>query len=118
MDDSFSYSDDYEEYDPYQDDIEPESEPESIGKYGRLRKKFLLEERRAVYDALIIKGTLNDHLVYHDKRVRSVKALLVAELARRYPPPDRARDRAGWERHMAILDGRAEKIVLSRFVYK
>ena len=89
-----------------------------IGQYGRLRKKFLQENRRTEYETLLLKGLLHTHLVFYNKQARSLKAKLVAELAKRYPPPDKVSNRAGWEQHMFILDNRAEKIVLSRFIYQ
>ncbi|MDR3331391.1 MAG: TnpV protein [Synergistaceae bacterium] len=110
------FDDRYEEM--FYDQVAFDVEDRPIGQYGRLRKKFLEESKRASYDALLIKGMLNSHLVAWDRRARAMKAKLVAELSKRYPPPDRARNREEWKSHMEILEDRAEKIVLSRFLYK
>jgi hypothetical protein len=110
-----SQLDDWLPYDPEPNDALLER---PIGEYGKLRKRFLEEKKKQTYDALLIKGLLNAHLIAYDRRARSMKAKLIAELTRRYPPPERARGRDSWERHMKELSDRAEKIVLSRFLYR
>ena len=43
------------------------AQTEPIGKYGRLRKKYLKENHSSLYQAMLIKGTLDEHLVETDR---------------------------------------------------
>ncbi len=40
---------------------------EPIGKYGKLRKKYLRENHNSLYQAMLIQGTLDEHLAEIDR---------------------------------------------------
>lgn len=46
----------------YPDLILPEDTNDPIGRYGRMRKEYLKEYRKAYYTKLILEGKLNQHL--------------------------------------------------------
>ncbi len=46
----------------YPDLILPEDTQYPIGRYGRMRKEYLKEHRKAYYTNLILEGRLNQHL--------------------------------------------------------
>ena len=45
----------------------PDTEKISIGKYGRMRQRYLKEHRGVLYHAMILDGTLWNHLAKVDK---------------------------------------------------
>ena len=45
----------------------PDTEKISIGKYGRMRQRYLKEHRGVLYNAMILDGTLWSHLAEVDK---------------------------------------------------
>ena len=57
----------------------PKSPEKTIGVYGRMRKIFLKTYHRSIYSAMMIKGTLLDHLaevdeICHREYIKRVKA--------------------------------------------
>ncbi len=53
-----------------------------IGKYGMMRKKYLKQNRRGIYSAMMLKGTLMEHLHDVDIAARDQIELLVSEMAK------------------------------------
>ena len=47
--------------------LPPDAEDYQIGKYGRLRKQYLKEHRRALYTCMMTDGTLWKHLAEIDR---------------------------------------------------
>lgn len=47
--------------------LPPDAEDYQIGKYGRLRQRYLKEHRRALYTNLMIEGKLMMHLAEIDR---------------------------------------------------
>ena len=45
----------------------PKSPENPIGFYGRMRRDYLKQNHRSIYSAMMLKGTLHDHLVEIDK---------------------------------------------------
>ena len=54
----------------YIPDIQCGMEKRNVGKYGRLREKFLKEHRKAMFDHLVASEELVNHLVSLDKEAR------------------------------------------------
>ena len=62
----------------------PKSPEKSIGSYGRMRKIYLKNYHHGIYSAMMIKGTLLDHLtevdeLCHTKYNERVKAMAEAQ---------------------------------------
>ena len=45
----------------------PEPPNRPLGIYGRMRRDYLKQNHRSIYSAMMIKGTLHDHLAKIDK---------------------------------------------------
>ena len=45
----------------------PEPLNRSLGIYGRMRRDYLKQNHRSIYSAMMLKGTLHDHLAEIDK---------------------------------------------------
>ena len=62
----------------------PESPKKPIGSYGRMRKIFLKSYHPSIYSAMMIKGTLLDHLAEvdetcHKEYIKRVKQIAAAQ---------------------------------------
>ena len=90
-----------------------------IGKYGMLRKTFLREHRKGTYSAMLLDGTLYDHLQdideqAHDFIFRTVKKMAACEGVNELL---KANDQMGWVQRMNGIKARAEEIVLRELIY-
>ena len=95
-----------------------EEKPERpIGKYGRMRLRFLQENRGLDYEKMLLNCELGTHLEDTEEAANDRMDFLVGSLMKRFPPPDKAADMMGWVAHMNNLRAMAEETVLSEIVY-
>lgn len=93
----------------------PQSTP--LGKYGRMRKKFLQEHRPNLYTELLITGELMNSL--HQTEQETLKQLekMKSGLLLTNPAPEKANDSLAWTRHMEQIRIQAEELILPETVY-
>lgn len=91
----------------------------SIGKYGMLRKTFLREHRKGTYSAMLLDGTLYDHLQDIDEQAHDFISRAVKEMTAREGVNEslKANDQMEWVRRMNGIKVRAEEIVLRELIY-
>ena len=96
-----------------------ESEHQPIGKYGRLRKRYLKKYRPVLYTNLLTTGKLNQHLAEIDEACERRMELLISQMARQEGVTEelKAADQMEWVRRMNSIRSRAEETVLSELVY-
>ena len=96
-----------------------ENEQRHLGKYGRLRKRYLKEHRCVLYTNLLVSDKLGHHLVEIDKACEERMELLTKQMARREGETEalKAADQMEWVRRMNSINNRAEEIVLHELVY-
>lgn len=96
-----------------------ETEVQSIGKYGRMHKRYLKEYQPALYSNLLLTGTLFEHLTEIDKACEEQMELLTKQMAQREGVTEalKAADQMEWVRRMNSIRNRAEEIVLRELVY-
>ena len=90
-----------------------------IGKYGRMRMRYLKEHRPVLYSNLLLSGKLFQHLVeIVDACVERVE-LLIRQMAGREGVTEqlKAADQMEWVRRMNSIRNRVEEIVLNELVY-
>ncbi len=97
----------------------PEEEQHTIGKYGRMRKRYLQEHCPVLYSNLILSCKLYQHLAEIDHTCVDRMNLLTRQMADREGATEalEAVDQFEWVRHMNSIQNRAEEIVLSELVY-
>ena len=90
-----------------------------IGKYGRMRMRYLKEHRPVLYSNLLLSGKLFQHLVEIDEACEERLALLTRQVAKREGVTEqlKAADQIEWVRRMNSIRSRAEEVVLSELVY-
>jgi len=92
---------------------------EWIGKYGRPRRRYLKEHRRAVYSCMMLSGTLFEHLAEVDRTCHEQMEAMVSAMAKQEGVTEalKAADQMEWVRRMNSIRSRAEEIVLAELVY-
>lgn len=96
-----------------------ETEQRPLGKYGRLRKRYLKEHRCVLYTNLLVSDKLGHHLVEIDKACEERMELLTKQMARREGVTEalKAANQMEWVARMNSVRDRAEEIVLHDLVY-
>lgn len=96
-----------------------EEEQQPIGKYGRLRRRYLKEHHPAIYSELLLTEKLYPHLREIDEVCEGRLELLVLQIAKREGVTEalKAADQMAWVGKMNSIRSRAEEIVLQELIY-
>lgn len=94
-----------------------EAIPERIGRFGRERLKFLKENRPEEVNRMILDGTLNDTLEKLNEKVEDRIRLLMQEMLRTNPAPDKMKHQLEWVGHMNMLRERAIEMARQEMIY-
>jgi hypothetical protein len=90
-----------------------------IGKYGRMRKRFLKEHRPALYANLLLNGTLTKHLAEIDRscldRLENIETVMMKQEG--VTETLKASNQMEWVRQRNSIHDRAEEVVLTELVY-
>ena len=102
----------------YPDLALPEQSSEDIGRFGRMRRRYLKEHRKAYYSLLCMKLELNDHLREINRQAVEQIELITSQLAETEGITEelKARDQLGWVQAMNSCRARAEVIVVREIV--
>ena len=90
------------------------------GRWGRLHKMYLKEQRPIQYNQLLLSGELGGYLAKLDKQVEEQLVLTVRQMqeAEGVTEALKAADQLEWVRRMNNIRNRAEEIVYNEIVYK
>ena len=90
-----------------------------LGKYGRLRRTFLKEHHNGIYTAMLMDGSLWDHLHEIDQSCKERLDRIVTQMAERENVTEalKASDQMEWVRQMNSVREMAMEIVNHEFVY-
>lgn len=99
--------------------ILPDSSNYQIGKYGRMRRRYLQEHRPGLYARLITNGKLYEHLAEIDRACRARMERICSDMAKREGVTEslKASDQVEWMRRMNSIHSRAEELVTAELVY-
>ena len=91
----------------------------SIGKYGRMRKRYLQAHRPILFSELTLSGKLYQHLAETDHACKERVELIIRQMKGREGVTEafKAVDQIEWIRRMNSIRNRAEEIVLNELVY-
>ena len=97
----------------------PDTGDYQIGKYGRMRRRYLKEHRRVLYTNLLTSGNLRCHLAEIDQACNERIESIVSAIAEQEGVTEalKAADQMEWVRRMNSIRNRAEEIVLTELVY-
>ena len=88
-----------------------------LGKYGRLRRTYLMQYRPVLYNSMLLNGTLYPHLMELEQTAESRMQQMMAELLKQNPAPDKAQNQLMWVQHMNSLKAQSEELVLTELIY-
>ena len=90
-----------------------------LGKYGRMRKRYLKEYRPGPDNNLLTTGRLDQHLAEIDETCEERMELLTSQMAKQEGVTEalKAADQMAWVRRMNSIRNRAEEIVLHELIY-
>ena len=97
----------------------PEQPDRDLGKYGRMRLRYLREHRPVVWNCMVMKGTLFSHLLEIEDAANSRLELLMPQLAKAAGATERlkATDQMAWVGLMNNCKAQAEEMILSELIY-
>ena len=96
-----------------------EDEIQPIGKYGRMRQRYLKERHPVIYSELLLTEKLYPHLQEIDEACEGRLELLVLQMAKREGVTEalKAEDQMAWVGKKNSIRSRAEEIVLHELIY-
>ena len=97
--------------------LDPQPEGE-IGVWGWRRKQFLKERRKGTYNAMLMKGTLTQHLIDTNEAALDMMETLVKQMAAAEGVTEdlKRRDQMAWVGAMNNIRNRADEIVRAELI--
>ena len=97
----------------------PDTPRNPIGKYGRMRHRYLKKHRSVLYNAMILDGTLWNHLSEVDKTCKDRLDVLVFGMKEKQGITEdlKARDPTAWVGAMNNIRNAAEEILFAMVIY-
>ena len=95
----------------------PETAP--VGTWGQRRRHYLKVQRRPLYNALLLSGKLNDHLIAVDTQAETMFFQLVKRLAEQEGVTEqlKAENQMEWVGRMNNIRDRATEIVHAELIF-
>lgn len=90
-----------------------------LNRYGRMRAKYLQEQRPLLYQTMLLNGTLPSHLREISETANRRMEQMMPELAQAANVTEalKASDPMGWTQQMNSLKAQAEEILLAELIY-
>lgn len=105
--------------DYYIPNLKLSEQPEApIGKYGRMRQRYLKEHRRGLYSSLILSEKLYPHLLEIDRAAQERMDIILPRMMEVAGVTEKlkARDPMRWVRLMNTLKAQAEEIIRNELI--
>ena len=99
--------------------IAPIEESRSIGKYGLLRKSYLIDHKTGWYQSMLLTGKLDKHLVDIDEQARERFERIIEQMKQVEQVTEelKAKDLLAWVQAMNSICNRADEIVRQELIY-
>ena len=88
-----------------------------LGKYGRMRLSFLRQQHPALYNTMLLNGSLYPHLMEVEQTAESRMKQTMEQLLKQNPAPDKEQNQMAWVQHMNSLKAQAEELVQTELIY-
>ena len=91
----------------------------NVGKYGRMRARYLRENKKAEYSIMLINNELTSHLLDIDDICRERIDMLVKKIAEKENVNEelKAKNQIKWVQMMNNILNRVEEIVINEIIY-
>ena len=92
----------------------------NIGKYGRMRARYLKENKKAEYSIMLIENELTSHLLDIDDICKERVDLLVKQIAEKENVNEelKAKNQMEWVARMNNIKNRVEEIIANEIIYQ
>ena len=92
----------------------------NVGKYGRMRARYLKEHKKVEYSLMIIENELISHLLDIEDICKERMDLLIKQIAEKENVIEelKARDQMEWVVRMNNILNRVKKIVTNEIIYQ
>ena len=99
-------------------DLEAPEAPK-IGKFGTMRHQYLRDYHQGIFDGMLLKGTLNEHLEQIDRQANEMVERLVSQVAQAEGVTEhlKATDQMAWVCRMNVIKSWAEEIVMRDLIF-
>lgn len=91
--------------------------PKPLGRYGRMRRAYLMEHRPVLYHTMLLNGSLYPHLLELEQTAQSRMQQTMEQLLKQYPAPDKESQQMGWVQHVNSLKAQVEEMILTELIY-
>lgn len=88
-----------------------------LGKYGRMRRAYLMEHHPVLYHTMLLNGSLYPHLLELEQTAQSRMQQLINSLLKQNPAPDKESQQIAWVQHMNRLKAQVEEVILTELIY-
>ena len=88
-----------------------------LGKYGRLRRTYLKEQRPVLYHTMLMNGSLYPHLMEVEQTAENRMQQTMAQLLKQNPAPDKESQQMAWVQHMNSLQEQVEEVIRTELIY-
>ena len=97
----------------------PAEDVRPLGKYGRMRKRYLQEHRPVLFNCFLLSETLYPHLLEIDEAAHHRLNTLMSQLIKAAGVTEyqKTADSLKWVRRMNALKAQAEEIIASELIY-
>ena len=92
----------------------------NVGKYGRMRARYLKEHKKAEYSLMLIENELTSHLLDIDDICRERVNFLVKQIAEKENVNEelKAQNQLEWVARMNNILNRAEEIITNEIIFQ
>ena len=92
----------------------------NVGKYGRMRARYLSENKKAEYSIMLINNELTSHLLDIDDICRERIDMLVKQMAKKENVNEelKANNQIKWVQMMNNIKNRVEEFVINEIIYQ
>ena len=97
----------------------PEADMQPLGKYGRMRLRYLRDHQPVLYNQLLLTGKLMSHLQSIDKACEERLELLIPQIkaAEGVTEELKMTDQMEWVRRMNSIHHRIEEMLFDELIY-
>ena len=88
-----------------------------LGKYSRIRLSFLRQQHPALYNTMLLNGSLYPHLMEVEQTAESRMQQTMAQLLKQNPAPDKEQNQMAWVQHMNSLQEQVEEVIRTELIY-
>ena len=95
------------------------SEERPVGKWGRMHKRYLEENKPGLYSLLLIQGKLGTYLADLNEQAEERLNVIISHMTRSEGITEnlKAADLMQWIRRMNSIRQRAEEVVMAEMIY-